>query len=59
MIEANTTYLWQTSGGVDAMGLSASVPVSSTNNIHADIGVSTPVSVFFVSGNTSLLQISA
>ena len=58
MIEVNTTYLWQTPGGVDAIGLCASVPVSSTNNIHADPGVSAPVSVFFVSGNTSLPRIS-
>ena len=50
MIEANTTYLRQTPGGVDAKVLSASVPVSSINNIHADTGVSTLVSAFFVYG---------
>ena len=59
MVEVNTTYLWQTPGGVDAQVLCASAPVSSTSNIHADTGVSMPVSAFFISGNTSLPQISA
>ena len=58
MIEANTTYLWQRSNGVDATGLCASILGSSTNNIHADTG-STPVSAFSFTGNTSLPQISA
>ena len=56
MIEANTTYLWQTQSRVDAKILCASVPASLTNNIHADIGVSSPVSDFLISGNTLLLQ---
>ena len=57
MTEANTTYSWQMPRGVDAHGLCASIQVSSTNNNHADTGVSTPVSAFFVSGNTSLPQL--
>ena len=57
MIEVDTTYSWQMSRGVDATDLYASVPGSSTNNIHADTGVSAPVSAFFVSGNTSLPQL--
>ena len=57
MTEVDTTYSWQMPSCVDAKGLCASVPVSSTNNIHADTGVSAPGSAFFVSGNTSLPQI--
>ena len=59
MYEATTTYLWQTQHSVDARVLCASVPTSSTNNIHADMGVSSPVSAFFVSGNTYQSQVSA
>ena len=58
MVEVDTTYLWQMPGGVDAKSLCASIPGSSTNNIHADTG-STPVSAFSFTGNTSLPQISA
>ena len=57
MIEANTTYLWQALNCVDTKGPCASAPASSTNNIHADIGVSSPVSAFFIPGNTSLPQV--
>ena len=39
MTEANTTYSWQMPCGVDAKSLCASIPGSSTNNIHADNGV--------------------
>ena len=59
MIEVDTTYFWQMSHGVDAKVLCASVPASSTKNIHADMGITMPVSAFFISGNTSLPQISA
>ena len=59
MSEVDTTYSWQIPQGVDVRVLCAPVPVSSTSNIHADTGVSMPVSVFFISGNTSLPQISA
>ena len=59
MIEANTTYLWQTMGSIDARIAYTSVPVSSTNNIHADMGVFTPVSAFFVPGSALLPQVSA
>ena len=58
MVEVDTSYLWQTPGGVDAQVLCASAPVSSTSNIHADIGVFMPVSALFISGNTPFLQIS-
>lgn len=58
MIEVDTTYLWQMPGGVDAKSLCASIPGSSTNNIHADTG-SMPVSAFSFTGNTSLPRISA
>ena len=59
MVEANTTYLWQMLHGVDTKMLYASDPASSTN-ISAPIwGISTSISVFFVSGNTSLPRISA
>lgn len=57
MIEANMTYLWQMPHGVDAKGLYASVSASSTNNIHADIGVYSPVSAFLISRNTPLPQV--
>ena len=57
MTEVDTTYSWQRPCSIDAQEFCASGPVSSTNNIHADSGVSTPVSAFFVSGNTSLPQI--
>ena len=57
MTEANTTYSWQMPRGVDAKGLCASAPGSSTSNIHADTGASAPVSAFYVSGNTSLPQL--
>ncbi len=50
MIEATTTFLWQTPSYVDTKVHCASVPVPSTNNIHADMGASMPVSAFFVSG---------
>ena len=46
MIEADTTYLWQMPSCIDAKVLCASVPASSTNNIHADMGISLPVSAF-------------
>ena len=46
MIEVDTTYSWQMPHGVDDRGGCASVPVVSTNNIHADTGVSMPVSAF-------------
>ena len=59
MTEANTTNLWRTPGGFNAMDLCASVPVSSTCNIYADMGISSPMPAFFVSGNTSLPRISA
>ena len=59
MTEANTTYSWQTQNGVDANVLCASIPVSSTSNIHADMGVSAPVSAFSFTGNTALPQFSA
>ena len=59
MIEVDTTYSWQMLSSVGARGLCASIPASSTNNIHADIGFSMPVSAFFISGNTSLPQFSA
>ena len=52
MIEVDTTLLWQTPNGVDAKVLCASVPASSTNNIHADTGISMPVSAFFVPEHT-------
>ena len=58
MIEVDTTYSWQMPGGVNAKDLCASIPGSSTNNIHADTE-STPVSAFFISGNTALPQFSA
>ena len=57
MIEADTTYSWQMPHGIDAKVLCAPIPASSTNNIHADMGVSSPVSAFFISGNTLLSQI--
>ena len=53
MTEVNMTYLWQMPGGIDRQVLRASVLVSSTNNIHADMGVLTLRSALFVSGNTS------
>ena len=59
MVDVNTTYLWQTPGGVDAQVLCASAPVSSTSNIHADMGIFTPMSAFSFTGNTALPQISA
>lgn len=59
MIEVDTTYSWQMPSGVDAKSLCASIPGSSTNNIHADTGISTPVSAFSFTGNTSLPRISA
>ncbi len=59
MIEVNTSYLWQTLTIVDAKIRCASAQISSTDNILADMSVSTPVSTFFISANTSLLQISA
>ena len=52
MIEANTTYLWQTPYSVDSKSFCASAPASSTNNIHADTGISMPVSAFFVPEHT-------
>lgn len=58
MIEVDTTYSWQMPRGIDAGVLYASVPVSSINSIHADIGVFMPVSAFFP-GNTPLPQLSA
>ena len=57
MIEVDTTYSWQMPHGVDVRGLCASVSASSTNNIHADMGVSSPVSAIFISGNTLLSQV--
>ena len=59
MIEVDTLYSWQTPSGIDADGLHASIPGSSTNNIHVDTVVSSPVSAFSFTGNTSLPQISA
>ena len=67
MIEANTSYLWQTSSCVNAKVLCASVPASlsrtqsefdlawtdkmrSSKHNHADIGVTAPLSAFFVYG---------
>ena len=44
MIEANTTYLWQTQSGGDAEVVYASNP-DSFNRIHADMG-SGPVPTF-------------
>ena len=57
MIEANTTYSWQMPHGVDVRVLCALVPASATNNIHAGMGVSSPVSAIFISGNTLLSQV--
>ena len=54
MIEVDTTYSWQMPCGVDVEGLCASVPASSTNDIHADMGISMPVSAFFYYGKHSL-----
>ena len=59
MVEVDTTYLRQTPGGVDAKVFCASAPVSSTSNIHADMGIFTPMSAFSFTGNTALLQFSA
>jgi hypothetical protein len=59
MIEVNTTYLWQTPDDVDVKGFCTSIPVTSTNIIHADMDFSTPVSAVFIPGNTLLPQISA
>ena len=59
MIEANTTYLWQAQSSIVAGDFCASVPASSTNNVHADTSVSSPVSAFLISGNTPLPRISA
>ena len=53
MIEVDTTYSWQMPRGVDAGVLCASVPASSTNSIYADMGISMPVSAFFVPEHTS------
>ena len=58
MIEANTTYLWQTPYSVDAKSFCASAPASlsrtqsgfSFNHRCADRGISVPVSAFFVPG---------
>ena len=52
MIEVDTTYSWQMPHGVDVRGLCALVPASSTNNIHAYMVVSSPVSAFFVPEHT-------
>jgi len=57
MVEVDTTYLWQMPGGVSAKSLCASISGSSTNNLHADTGVSTPVSAFSFTGNTFLPRI--
>ena len=59
MAEVDTTYLWQTPGGVDVQVLCALAPVSSTNDIHADMGIFTPMSAFSFTGNTALPQFSA
>ena len=59
MVEADTTYLWQMPGSVDAQLLCASAPVSSTSNIHADMDIFTPMSAFSFTGNTALPQFSA
>jgi len=59
MIEVDTTYSWQTPSGVDAKVLCAPFPVSSTSNIHADMGIFTPMSAFSFTGNTALPQFSA
>ena len=59
MVEVDTTYLWQMPGGVDAKSLCASIPGYSTNNIHADMGIFTPMSAFSFTGNTALPQFSA
>jgi len=59
MVEVDTTYLWQMLGGVNAQVLCASDPVSSTSNIHADMGIFTPMSAFSFTGNTALPQFSA
>ena len=52
MTEVDTTYSWQMPCGIDAQDFCASIPVSSTNNIHADTGISMPVSAFFVPEHT-------
>ena len=59
MIEVDTTYSWQRLSGDDGQESRASVPVSSTNNIHADTGVSMPVSASFVFDKRLLPSISA
>ena len=59
MMEVNTTFFWQPPSGVDAKVVCASVPVSSTSFIRADMGVSTPVSAVLVSGNMPMPQVSA
>ena len=59
MIEKNATYLWQMPSGFDAKVLCAPAPVSSTSNIHADMGIFTPMSTFSFTGNTALPQFSA
>ena len=75
MIEANTTYLWQTPNSIVAKEFSASVPASpvrpqfgfasawantiSASRINHSDMAVASVSAFFVSGNTSLPQHSA
>ena len=59
MVKVDTSYLWQTPGGVDAQVLCALILVSSTSNIHADMGIFAPMSAFSFTGNTALPQFSA
>lgn len=46
MVDANTTYLWQMPHSIDPKVFRVSDLVPSASNIHADTGVSAPVSVF-------------
>ena len=59
MVKVDTSYLRPTLGGVNDQVLCASAPVSSTSNIHADMGIFTPMSAFSFTGNTALPQFSA